>query len=288
MTATIISGKELAQTFHEDIAQEVQRLRKNNVQPGLAVILVGEHPASVSYVKAKIKDCEKVGIHSTAIRLGERTTESELLAHIDKLNHDPQIHGILVQLPLPDHISEEKVINAIVPEKDVDGFHPVNVGNMVIGDECFLPCTPHGIVKMIKSTGTDLQGKHVVVVGRSNIVGKPVSLLMLQEHATVTICHSRTQKLTDITKQADVLIVAVGREEFVGKEHVAPGTIVIDVGVNRNHEGRLVGDVRFDELKEIASFITPVPGGVGPMTRTMLLYNTLESAKRHQAVTHTG
>jgi methylenetetrahydrofolate dehydrogenase (NADP+)/methenyltetrahydrofolate cyclohydrolase len=282
MSAQIISGKELALKFHKGIKVEVEKLKSADVTPGLAVIIVGENPASLSYVKAKVKDCEQVGILSKAIRLPVETTEKELLDQIKKFNEDPNIHGILVQLPLPKHISEKAVIAAISPDKDVDGFHPVNVGNMVIGDDCFLPCTPHGIIKMIQSTGTVIEGKHVVVVGRSNIVGKPVSLLLLQENATVTICHSKTKELAEETKKADILVVAVGKAGVIGKEHVSPGTIVIDVGVNRAENGKLVGDVRFDEVKEVAGFITPVPGGVGPMTRTMLLFNTLESAKRKE------
>lgn len=280
MSAQIISGKALSQELHKDIKNEVEKLRNQDIKPGLAVIIVGENPASLSYVKAKIKDCEQVGIVSKAIRLVKETSEKELLEEIHKLNDDPNIHGILVQLPLPAHISEKAVISAISPEKDVDGFHPINVGNMVIGDRCFLPCTPHGIIKMIQSTGTTIEGKHVVVLGRSNIVGKPVSLLFLQENATVTICHSKTKELAEVTKKADILVVAVGKAGMIGKEHVSSGTIVIDVGVNRAENGKLVGDVCFDEVKEVADFITPVPGGVGPMTRTMLLFNTLESAKR--------
>ncbi|WP_025026193.1 bifunctional methylenetetrahydrofolate dehydrogenase/methenyltetrahydrofolate cyclohydrolase FolD [Caldalkalibacillus mannanilyticus] len=281
MSAKIIDGKAIASQFREKMKEELKQLKSQEIIPGLAVIIIGEDPASVSYVKAKIRACEEVGIYSRCIRLSGDTTEQELLQHIDKLNQDVQIHGILVQLPLPLHISEKAVIDAISPEKDVDGFHPMSVGNMLIGDECFLPCTPHGIVKMIQHTGTELAGKNVVVVGRSNIVGKPVSMLLLQENATVTICHSKTQNLAEHTKKADILVVAVGKAGVIGPEHVSEGTIVIDVGVNRNAEGKLVGDVRFDELLSIASHITPVPGGVGPMTITMLLYNTIESAKKH-------
>jgi methylenetetrahydrofolate dehydrogenase (NADP+)/methenyltetrahydrofolate cyclohydrolase len=280
MTAQIINGKELAKEFHKEIKTEVEKLKNVGITPGLAVIIVGENPASQSYVKAKIKDCEQVGIFSQAIRLPVETTEKDLLQHVHRLNEDSNIHGILVQLPLPSHISEQAVIATISPEKDVDGFHPINVGNMVIGGRCFLPCTPHGIIKMIQSTGTSIEGQHVVVIGRSNIVGKPVSLLLLQENATVTICHSKTKDLAEVTKKADILVVAVGRAGVIGKEHVSPGAIVIDVGVNRAENGKLVGDVCFDEVKEVAGHITPVPGGVGPMTRTMLLFNTLESAKR--------
>jgi len=281
MAAKIIDGKEMASQFRLEMKTEVNQLAQEGIVPGLAVIIIGEDPASVSYVKAKIKACEEIGIYSRAIRLPQSTTEEDLLNHIDQLNKDEKIHGILVQLPLPKHISEKAVIDSISPEKDVDGFHPQNVGNMVIGDECYLPCTPHGIVKMIKSTGTELSGKNVVVIGRSNIVGKPVSLLLLQENATVTICHSRTTNLIEHTKKADILVVAVGIAGFIGAEHVSEGTVVIDVGVNRNEQGKLVGDVRFEEVAKIASYITPVPGGVGPMTITMLLFNTIESAKKH-------
>ncbi|RXT13788.1 bifunctional methylenetetrahydrofolate dehydrogenase/methenyltetrahydrofolate cyclohydrolase FolD [Ammoniphilus sp. CFH 90114] len=280
MSAVIIDGKQVAKDIREEIKVEVERLTQQGVRPGLAVILIGEDPASQSYVKAKAKACEEAGIYSSVIRKNETITESELLQLIDELNGDESIHGILVQLPLPKHISEEAVIQAIHPAKDVDGFHPINVGNMVIGADCYLPCTPHGVVELIKRTGTSISGKHAVVVGRSNIVGKPVSMLLLQENATVSICHSRTKNLADITRQADILVVAVGKAHMIGAEHVAPGAIVIDVGVNRVEGNKLVGDVRFDEVKEIAGFITPVPGGVGPMTITMLLKNTVEAAKK--------
>jgi methylenetetrahydrofolate dehydrogenase (NADP+)/methenyltetrahydrofolate cyclohydrolase len=281
MTAQIINGKEIAQQLRISMKDQVEELKKMGVTPGLAVVILGEDPASQSYVKAKIKACEEIGVYSKCIRLPMETKEAELLQYIEELNNDQDIHGILVQLPLPKHIAEKAVIDAISPEKDVDGFHPVNVGNMLIGDECYLPCTPHGIVKMIQSTGTTIAGKNVVVVGRSNIVGKPVSMLLLQEHATVTICHSRTAELSEFTKKADILIVAIGKAGVIGKEHVSEGTIVIDVGVNRTEEGKLVGDVQFEQVSEVASHITPVPGGVGPMTITMLLFNTLESAKFH-------
>jgi methylenetetrahydrofolate dehydrogenase (NADP+)/methenyltetrahydrofolate cyclohydrolase len=280
MSARIINGKEIAQSFRLEMKEEIAQLTTKGIIPGLAVIIVGENPASVSYVKAKIKACEEIGMYSTATRLPLETTEEELLKHIRQLNQNPEIHGILVQLPLPNHIAEKAVIDAIAPEKDVDGFHPINVGNMLIGDRCFLPCTPHGIIKMIQSTGTEISGKNVVVVGRSNIVGKPVSMLLLQKNATVTICHSRTENLAEQTKKADILVVAIGKAGMIGKEHVSPGTLVIDVGVNRGDDGKLVGDVLFEEVKEVASYITPVPGGVGPMTITMLLFNTLESAKQ--------
>jgi methylenetetrahydrofolate dehydrogenase (NADP+)/methenyltetrahydrofolate cyclohydrolase len=280
MAATVIDGKEVAKTIREQLANEVEQLAQKGIRPGLAVILVGDDPASHSYVRGKEKGCAEVGIYSEVYRLPEATTQDELLERIEQLNENPNVHGILVQLPLPAHISEKAVIEAISPEKDVDGFHPINVGNMIIGEDAFLPCTPHGIVELIKRTGTELSGKHVVVVGRSNIVGKPVSLLLLQENATVSICHSRTKNLAELTRQADILVVAVGRAHMIGPEHVKPGAIVIDVGVNRIETGKLVGDVKFAEVAEIASHITPVPGGVGPMTITMLLQNTIKSAKK--------
>lgn len=284
MTAKIIDGKELSTQFRQQIKEQVEDLKKEGITPGLAVIIVGENPASMTYVKNKIKACEEIGFYSKAIRLAETTKEKELLAHIQELNEDSNIHGILVQLPLPGHISEKAVIDAIHPEKDVDGFHPISVGNLVIGEPCFLPCTPHGVVKMIQSIGTEIAGKHVVVIGRSNIVGKPVAMLLLRENATVTMAHSKTKNLTEMTKAADILVVAIGRAGMIGREHVKPGAIVIDVGINRNEAGKLVGDVRFDEVKEVAGYITPVPGGVGPMTITMLLFNTLEAAKGMQKV----
>ncbi|MBU8907733.1 bifunctional methylenetetrahydrofolate dehydrogenase/methenyltetrahydrofolate cyclohydrolase FolD [Desertibacillus haloalkaliphilus] len=282
MTAELISGKELAQQKREDMKAEVEQLARTGAVPGLAVILIGEDPASQSYVKAKEKACNNIGIHSVVQRLPEATTEQELLAEIDRLNEDETIHGILVQLPLPDHISEKAVIESISPEKDVDGFHPINIGRMMIGEEGFLPCTPFGIVEMIKSKGIEISGKHVVVIGRSNIVGKPVGQLLLNEHATVTYCHSRTKNMKELTKQADILIVAVGIANFVGSDYIKDDAVVIDVGVNRLDNGKLCGDVKFDEAKEVASYLTPVPGGVGPMTITMLLHNTIQSFKRTQ------
>jgi len=280
MSAQIIDGKEVAKSIREELKQEVEKLKSEGVQPGLTVIIVGEDPASHSYVRGKAKACDEVGIASEVIRLEESTTQEKLLEVIHGLNQNPNVHGILVQLPLPAHISEKAVIDAIAVEKDVDGFTPVNVGNLVIGDDAYLPCTPHGIIELIKRTGTEIAGKHAVVIGRSNIVGKPVALLLLQENATVTVCHSRTKNLAEITRQADILVVAVGRAHFINKDHVAPGTVVIDVGVNRIETGKLVGDVVFDEVKEVASHITPVPGGVGPMTITMLLANTIKAAQR--------
>ncbi|UFJ42909.1 bifunctional methylenetetrahydrofolate dehydrogenase/methenyltetrahydrofolate cyclohydrolase FolD [Brevibacillus humidisoli] len=284
MTATVIDGKAVAQSIRAEIAEEVKKLKQDGIEPGLAVVLVGQDPASHSYVKGKVKACEEVGIYSEVLRLQETISQQELLQTIKQLNEKPNIHGILVQLPLPPHISEEAVLDVIPAEKDVDGFHPINVGNMVIGNDAYLPCTPHGIVELIKWTGTDLNGKHVVVIGRSNIVGKPVSLLLLQENATVTMCHSRTRNMAELTRQADILVVAVGKAHLIGREHVSPGAIVIDVGVNRMENGKLVGDVRFDEVAEVAGYITPVPGGVGPMTITMLLANTVKAARAQSRV----
>ncbi|KZE55347.1 bifunctional 5,10-methylene-tetrahydrofolate dehydrogenase/5,10-methylene-tetrahydrofolate cyclohydrolase [Brevibacillus parabrevis] len=280
MTATILQGKEVAKSIREELAVEVAELKKQGLVPGLTVVLVGDDPASHSYVRGKSKGCEEVGIRSELILKEASTTEEELLGIIRDLNENPNVHGILVQLPLPAHISEKAVIAAIHPEKDVDGFHPINVGNMVLGNETLLPCTPHGVIELIKRTGTEISGKHAVVIGRSNIVGKPVSLLLQQENATVTICHSRTQNLEEFTTKADILVVATGRAHMIGKEHIKPGAVVIDVGVNRIDSGNLVGDVKFDEVKEIASFLTPVPGGVGPMTITMLLKNTVVAARK--------
>ncbi|KQL49179.1 5,10-methylene-tetrahydrofolate cyclohydrolase [Brevibacillus choshinensis] len=280
MAAIIVQGKEVAQNIRAELANEVAELKEQGITPGLTVVLVGDDPASQSYVRGKSKGCEEVGIASELILKDASTTEEELLAIIQQLNENPNVNGILVQLPLPKHISESAVIEAIHPDKDVDGFHPISVGNMVLGNETFLPCTPHGIIELIKRTGTEIAGKHAVVIGRSNIVGKPVSLLLQQENATVTMCHSRTQNLEEFTRKADILVVATGRAHMVGAEHVKPGAVVIDVGVNRIETGKLVGDVKFDEVKDVASFLTPVPGGVGPMTITMLLKNTVVAARK--------
>ncbi|GEC90944.1 bifunctional methylenetetrahydrofolate dehydrogenase/methenyltetrahydrofolate cyclohydrolase FolD [Brevibacillus brevis] len=280
MAATILQGKEVAQSIRAELANEVAELKKQGIVPGLTVVIVGDDPASHSYVRGKAKGCEEVGISSEIIRKDADITEEELLVIIQQLNENPNVNGILVQLPLPAHISEHAVIEAIAPEKDVDGFHPISVGNMVLGNDTMLPCTPHGVIELIKRTGTPMAGKHAVVIGRSNIVGKPVSLLLQQENATVTMCHSRTQNLEEYTQKADILVVATGRAHMIGKEHVKPGAVVIDVGVNRIETGKLVGDVKFDEVKEVASFLTPVPGGVGPMTITMLLKNTVAAAKK--------
>src|SRR5690606_33942367 len=280
MTAEIISGKELAQTKRNEIAEEVKQLSQEGIVPGLAVLLVGNDPASRSYVKGKDKACKETGIHSLMLEYPDTITEEFLLSEIDRLNQDPSIHGILVQLPLPKSINETAVIERISPEKDVDGFHPINIGRMMTGEDAFLPCTPFGVIEMVKSKQIPIEGKHVVVVGRSNIVGKPVGQLFLKENATVTYCHSRTKNLKEMTLQADILVAAVGKANFIPADYIKEGAVVIDVGVNRLEEtGKLVGDVIFDEAKEKASYITPVPGGVGPMTITMLLHNTVQSAK---------
>ncbi|MBM4762242.1 bifunctional methylenetetrahydrofolate dehydrogenase/methenyltetrahydrofolate cyclohydrolase FolD [Bacillus sp. B15-48] len=283
MSATIIDGKGIAAKKKLEIAEEVEQLKKSGITPGLAVILVGDNQASQTYVNSKEKTCKQLGMYSVKIELPESVTEEELLSKIKQLNNDDLIHGILVQLPLPEHICETKVIEEISPEKDVDGFHPVNVGRMMIGQDAFLPCTPYGIMVMLKEAGIQIEGKHAVVVGRSNIVGKPIGQLLLNENATVTYCHSRTKNLEEYTKTADILIAAVGIEGFITKDHVNSDAVVIDVGINRNQDGKLCGDVRYEEVKEVVAFITPVPGGVGPMTITMLMYNTLKSAKNHLA-----
>ncbi|GAE36344.1 bifunctional methylenetetrahydrofolate dehydrogenase/methenyltetrahydrofolate cyclohydrolase FolD [Halalkalibacter akibai] len=278
MTALLLNGKELAAKKRDQLKIDVEKLKAEGVTPGLAVILVGEDPASQSYVKAKQKACEQAGIHSVLIKKPDSITEDELLSEIEQLNQDDSIDGILVQLPIPKHISEQAVIEKIAPNKDVDGFHPINIGKMMTGEETFLPCTPYGVVEMLKEAEIDLVGKHVVVVGRSNIVGKPVGQLLLNEHATVTYCHSRTANLRAMTNLADILIVAIGRPNFIGAEDVRQGAVVVDVGINRV-DGKLCGDVDFDKVKDKASYITPVPGGVGPMTITMLLENTVQSAR---------
>ncbi|MFD1428076.1 methylenetetrahydrofolate dehydrogenase (NADP+)/methenyltetrahydrofolate cyclohydrolase [Kroppenstedtia sanguinis] len=276
----LIDGKGIAGQIKDELKDEIQAWSaESGRRPGLAVILVGEDPASRTYVRGKVQDCEQVGIYSRLIRKPDTIEEEELLFEIHRLNEDPAMDGILVQLPLPDHISSDRIISEIRPEKDVDGFHPINAGRLSTGLKSLLPCTPHGILQMLKRTGISIAGKHAVVVGRSNIVGKPVSLLLQKEDATVTMCHSRTQDLAHYTQQADILVAAVGRLQFITAEHVKPGAVVIDVGMNRTPEGKLAGDVDFESVREQASFITPVPGGVGPMTRAMLLYNTVQSAK---------
>ncbi|MBE0577601.1 MAG: bifunctional methylenetetrahydrofolate dehydrogenase/methenyltetrahydrofolate cyclohydrolase FolD [Desulfuromonadales bacterium] len=276
----IIDGKAIAADIRKAIAADVAVLKQQGVTPGLAVVLVGDDPASRVYVTMKEKACEQAGIFSDEHKLPAETTEAQLLALIEELNSDQRIDGILVQLPLPDHIDENKVLESITPTKDADGFHPYNVGRLVTGNPLFQPCTPYGIMKMLEHIGVDLTGKEVVVVGRSNIVGKPVALMCLAKHATVTLCHSRTRDLPAKVAQADVLIAAVGRPEMIRGSWIKEGAVVIDVGVNRVGEKKLVGDVEFEAARERAGAITPVPGGVGPMTITMLLYNTVEGAKR--------
>ena len=285
----VIDGKALAASLRAEIAKGVEELKTaKGVTPGLAVILVGDNPASVSYVTAKEKACREAGMASREVRLPADTPEADLLALVRELNADPAVHGILVQLPLPKHIGEKNVIDAIAPEKDVDGFTPVNVGRMMIGEECFLPCTPHGIVKLIEFSGMNIAGKHAVVIGRSNIVGKPVAALLSRKetNATVTLCHTGTRDLAHFTRQADIVVVAAGRAGTLTGDMLKPGATVIDVGVNRIEDPsrprgyRLVGDADFDSCAAVAGAITPVPGGVGPMTITMLLWNTLEAARR--------
>ncbi|EAG0203202.1 bifunctional methylenetetrahydrofolate dehydrogenase/methenyltetrahydrofolate cyclohydrolase FolD [Listeria monocytogenes] len=276
----IIDGKKLAKEIQEKVTREVAELVKEGKKPGLAVVLVGDNQASRTYVRNKQKRTEEAGMKSVLIELPENVTEEKLLSVVEELNEDKTIHGILVQLPLPEHISEEKVIDTISYDKDVDGFHPVNVGNLFIGKDSFVPCTPAGIIELIKSTGTQIEGKRAVVIGRSNIVGKPVAQLLLNENTTVTIAHSRTKDLPQVAKEADILVVATGLAKFVKKDYIKPGAIVIDVGMDRDENNKLCGDVDFDDVVEEAGFITPVPGGVGPMTITMLLANTLKAAKR--------
>jgi methylenetetrahydrofolate dehydrogenase (NADP+)/methenyltetrahydrofolate cyclohydrolase len=293
MSAKIIDGKHIAEEIRAELKEQVDTLKEQGIVPGLGVILVGEDPASQSYVTAKERACEKIGIYSDDNRLPAETTQEELLALVDRMNADPKINGILVQLPLPGHIDEPAVLLAIDPDKDVDGFHPMNVGKMMVGEEAFLPCTPHGVVQMLVRSGVETSGAHVVVVGRSNIVGKPVANMLLQKkegaNATVTLCHTRTKDLGYHTRQADIIIAASGWPNTITADMVREGAVVIDVGVNRVEDAsrergyRLVGDVDFEAVKEKASMITPVPGGVGPMTITMLLYNTVESARRANA-----
>lgn len=280
MTAKIIDGKEIAQSVRNELRLEVDQLKQDEITPGLAVILVGDNQASKTYVANKQKACEEIGMFSVLIDYPATLSQEVLVAKIKELNEDEAIHGILVQLPLPAHIDETAIIEAISPEKDVDGFHPINIGRMMTGQDAFLPCTPYGVMVMLEHINCEIEGKHVVVVGRSNIVGKPAGQLFLNKNATVTYCHSRTRDLKAITNQADILVVAVGKRDMITSSHVKEGAIVIDVGMNRNEQGKLCGDVSFDEVKEKASYITPVPKGVGPMTITMLLKNTVKSAKK--------
>jgi methylenetetrahydrofolate dehydrogenase (NADP+)/methenyltetrahydrofolate cyclohydrolase len=290
MAAKIIDGKQVAADMQAELKKEVAELKKEGIVPGLGVILVGEDPASQSYVTAKERACAELGIYSDDNRLPANITQKDLIALIDKMNADPKINGILVQLPLPKHLNEGEVLLAISPDKDVDGFHPTNIGKMVAGQPAFLPCTPHGVIKLLQRNGVKIEGAHVVIVGRSNIVGKPIANMLIQKskggNATVTVCHTKTKDLAHHTRQADIIIAAAGRPNTITADMVKDGVVVIDVGVNRVEDKtakkgyRLVGDVDFEKVKEKASLITPVPGGVGPMTITMLLYNTVESAKR--------
>ncbi|WEK55603.1 MAG: bifunctional methylenetetrahydrofolate dehydrogenase/methenyltetrahydrofolate cyclohydrolase FolD [Candidatus Cohnella colombiensis] len=284
MSAQLIKGKQISDTIREEMRHEVEQLKAKGVIPGLVVILVGEDAASQVYVRNKAKACEDLGYYSEVVRLPADTTQTDLLALIEKYNQQTNIHGILVQLPLPKHIEEKPVIDAISVHKDVDGFHPISVGNLMIGDDALLPCTPSGVIELLKRTGNSPAGKHAVVIGRSNIVGKPVSMLLLRENATVTICHSRTPNLAEVARQADILVVAVGVAKLVKEEWVKPGAVVIDVGMNRLPDGKLCGDVDFDDVVGTAGWLTPVPGGVGPMTITMLMANTLQSAKRAHGI----
>jgi len=290
MTAKIIDGKQVAADMRAELKAEVAKLKEQGIVPGLGVILVGEDPASKSYVTAKERTCEEMGIYSDDNRLSADISQQELIQKVEDMNNDPKINGILVQLPLPKHLNEAEVLLAIDPNKDVDGFHPMNVGKMVVGEEAFLPCTPHGVIQLLLRSGVKIEGANVVIVGRSNIVGKPLANMLIQKNAkgnaTVTVCHTRTKDLANQTRRADILIAAAGRPNTITADMVKEGVVVIDVGVNRVDDAtrkkgyRLVGDVDFEAVKEKASFITPVPGGVGPMTITMLLYNTVESAKR--------
>ena len=280
MTAQLIDGNALSRQLRTQVAERVAALKAQGLTPGLAVILVGENPASQVYVRNKVKACEDTGMHSVLEKYEASMTESELLARVEALNNDPEIHGILVQLPLPAHMDAQKVIEAISPAKDVDGFHIASAGALMTGMAGFWPCTPYGCMKMLESIGYSLKGKHAVVIGRSNIVGKPMALMLLQQNATVTICHSATPDLKAMTLQADVIVAAVGKRNVLTADMVKPGAVVLDVGMNRDEAGRLCGDVDFDGVRQVASYITPVPGGVGPMTITMLMVNTLESAER--------
>ena len=281
MAAVIIDGKQTAAELRARIAKECTALRRSGVLPGLCVVVVGDDPASAVYVRNKHRACEEAGIYSEIISLPADTTQQALCTLIRQLNEAPQIHGILVQLPLPAHLDQKEILSAIDPEKDVDAFHPQNVGRIVIGDYFFAPCTPSGILTLIDSTGVDMAGKECVIIGRSNIVGKPMALLALHRNATVTICHSRTKNLPEVTRRADILISAVGKAGFVTGEMVKPGAVVIDVGMNRNAAGKLCGDVDFESVSPVAGWLTPVPGGVGPMTITMLLRSTVLAAEKH-------
>ena len=280
MAATLIDGRAVAKAFKEEIAEKTAQMIEKGIHPHLAVVLVGENPASQVYVRNKENGCIKAGIRSTVIRLEESCTQDELEKTVISLNEDASVHGILVQLPLPKHLDEARVLRLIDPDKDVDGFHAMNSGRLMNGQPGFVPCTPLGVMKLLESYGINPTGKHAVVIGRSNIVGKPMAMLLLQANATVTVCHSRTQNLAEITRQADILVAAVGRANFVTADMVKPGATVIDVGINRV-DGKIVGDIDFDAVSEVAGHITPVPGGVGQMTIAMLLANTLDAAAKH-------
>ncbi|MEK5481655.1 MULTISPECIES: bifunctional methylenetetrahydrofolate dehydrogenase/methenyltetrahydrofolate cyclohydrolase FolD [unclassified Viridibacillus] len=280
MSGKLINGKEIGDLIRQSIQHEVNDLQEHGITPGLAVILVGDNPASKTYVSNKQKSCEQMGIYSQLIELSADISEETLLSEIDKLNADSAIDGILVQLPLPKHIDEQNVIAAISPEKDVDGFHPESVGKMMLGQPTYLPCTPFGVMKLLEYANIDVAGKHAVIIGRSHIVGVPMGQLLLQKDATVTYCHSKTPNLAAMTTQADILVVATGRAKMIGAEHVKEGAVIIDVGINRDENNKLCGDVDFDSVIDKVSAITPVPKGVGPMTITMLLFNTLQSAKK--------
>jgi len=283
-TAQIIDGVALSKQLRDEVAHRTAALKARGLTPGLAVVLVGDNQASQVYVRNKVKACEDAGLHSVLEKYDASMTEAELLARVEALNNDPAIHGILVQLPLPKHIDDHKVIEAISPAKDVDGFHVASAGALMVGETGFKACTPYGCMKMLESIGMkDLRGKHAVVIGRSNIVGKPMAMMLLQANATVTITHSGTADLGAMTRQADIVVAAVGKRNVLTRDMVKPGAVVIDVGMNRNDEGKLCGDVDFDGVKQVAGFITPVPGGVGPMTITMLLVNTIEAAERDAA-----
>ncbi len=282
--ANIIDGKAVSAQVKEDIRIETEKLKAQGIEIGLAVVIVGNDPASQVYVRNKEKACETVGFNSYKYALPEETTEQELLALVDKLNNDDKVDGILVQLPLPKHLDDKMIINNIRPDKDVDAFHPVNVGKIMIGDYSFLPCTPAGVMELIKSTGTQIEGKECVVIGRSNIVGKPQAMLLLHQSGTVTICHSKTKDLKAVASRADILVAAVGRAKMITADYVKQGAVVIDVGMNRDENGKLCGDVDFESVKDKAGYITPVPGGVGPMTIAMLMKNTLTAGKDHHGV----
>ncbi len=282
--AKLIDGKVISAAVKAEVADEVAKLKNQGITPGLAVIIVGEDPASKVYVANKEKACESIGMASFKYALPENTTEAELLELINKLNNDAKVNGILCQLPLPRHLNEELIINSIVPEKDVDAFHPHNVGKIMIGNYDFLPCTPAGIMEMLKFENIDIEGKECVVIGRSNIVGKPMSMLLLHKNGTVTVCHSRTKNLKEVCRRADILVAAVGRANFVTADMVKEGAVVIDVGINRLDNGKLCGDVNFAEVEPVASYITPVPGGVGPMTIATLMKNTLTAAKKQNNI----